>query len=107
MAAPDTSELEQRVWYVVDRLDKKMDDITSQVSAVREAQIRMEAADHSGNYERLEAKIIKLEAKVITLEAADAKQTGVVIALEWAYKLGPWIALTVLALNNSLGGVVG
>lgn len=97
-----SANFEERAWASMDRLYEKMDHLADQVKEIREAQIRMEAQDHSGNQERLEAKLHKLEAKIYALEAQDAKQTGITIALEWAYKLGPWIAVTVIAVKNGL-----
>lgn len=97
-----SANFEERVWVSMDRLYAKMDDLAEQVKEIREAQIRTEAQDHSGNHDRLEAKLHKLEAKIYALEAQDAKQTGVTIALEWAYKLGPWIAVTIIAVKNGL-----
>lgn len=104
----ELSEFETRVWQAMDRLDHKIDNMAAQMNAVREAQIRMEAVDHSGSIERIQAHVLKLEAKVIVLEAANvaqtAKQSGVSAALEWVYKLGPWVALVVIASNRSLLG---
>lgn len=100
----ELSEFETRVWQAMDRLDHKIDNMATQMSAVREAQIRMEAADHSGHFERLEAKILRLETKVITLENTNARQSGLAVALEWVYKLGPWVALVLIASNKSLFG---
>lgn len=104
----ELSEFESRVWQAMDRLDHKIDNMAAQMSAVREAQIRMEAVDHTGSLERLDAKLHKLEAKIVVLEAANvaqnAKQSGVSIALEWVYKLGPWVALVLIASNRSLIG---
>lgn len=102
----ELSEFEGRVWTAMDRLDHKIDNMAAQMSAVREAQIRMEASDHSGLYKKLEAKLLALEAKVILLEANNAKQSGIVIALEWVYKLGPWVAITMFALKDSFVGTV-
>jgi uncharacterized coiled-coil DUF342 family protein len=104
----ELSEFEHRVWGAVDRLDRKFDDMGHQVTAVREALIRVEATfnGYNSNHARLEAEVLTLKTKVAALEANGAKQTGLVVALEWVYKLGPWVALTLFALKSSLTGSV-
>lgn len=103
-----TATFEERTWAAVDKLYEKMDHLTSQVTQIREEQIRMSAQDSSGTIERLQAHVLKVEARIIVLEAANvasnAKQSGTSAALEWVYKLGPWVALIIIASNKSLLG---
>jgi hypothetical protein len=103
-----SESFEQRTWSAVDRLYEKMDHLATQVTQIREEQIRMSAVDHSGALERLQANVLKLEAKIVVLEAANiansAKQSGVSTALDWVYKLGPWVAVVIIASNRSLLG---
>lgn len=98
----DFSEFEERVSRVMDRFEAKLDALSEHVREIREAQIRLDAKDHSGTglAEELKAKIVAIEVRLLAMETSASKQSGVFAALEWAYKLGPWILLTAIAVSS-------
>jgi exonuclease VII small subunit len=103
----ELNEFEGRVAHVIDRFEAKIDALSDHVREIREAQIRLDAQNHGGAMEKLEAKVYKLEARILAMEANDSRQKGVVMALEWAYKLGPWVLLTAIAVTSYYRGWIG
>ena len=67
----------------MDRLEHKMDDLANQVREIREDQIRT-----------------ALEARLALVETSQHRRTGIFFALEWIYKLGPWMFITIIAVYN-------
>jgi Mg2+ and Co2+ transporter CorA len=103
----EIAEFEQRVSHMIDRFEAKIDALSEHVREVREAQIKMDARNYDAAMEKLEAKLYKLEARVLTMEANDSRQKGAVMALEWAYKLGPWVLITAIAVVSFYRGWIG
>lgn len=103
----EMSDFEERVSRVMDRFEAKLDALSEHVREIREAQIRLEAENHGGAQEKLEAKLHKLEARMLVMEASASQQKGIVLALEWAYKLGPWALLTAIAIVSYYRGWIG
>lgn len=90
-------EFKDGVLRALEKFEAKLDAVGEDLREVRECQIKHEAHFNGDSYHKMLRDFEKMGERIAVLESNVHKQSGVAVALEWVYKLGPWLLITALA----------